>query len=228
MRFRKILFLLIITTFSSCTFIKFSPGKCYKKAQNEPYDVVIIPGFPHDGKEWNSVIKYRLLWALHLYENKLANHFIFSGGTVHSPYNEGIIMALYANKMGIPKEKIFIEPRAKHSSENVYYSLLIAEELGFKRIAIATDPVQGFLLTNYTERIRNKSINYINFQPKYIRHTKHPDEPKIDFWLAYNNDFTPLVEKKNYWERKKASLGLDIDYKMEVSEYLKYSKWFDW
>lgn len=137
-------------------------------------------------------------------------------------------MALYANKMGIPKEKIFIEPKAKHSSENVYYSLLIAEELGFKRIAIATDPIQGFLLTNYTERIRNKSIDYINFQPKYIRHTKNPDEPKIDFWLAYTNDFTPLVENKNYWERKKESLGLNIDYKMKISDYLKYSKWFDW
>lgn len=228
MRVKIIASLLLLGFSSSCSFLKHSPGKCYTKAVEQPYDVVIIPGYPHDGKEWNSVIKFRLLWALHLYENKLAKNFIFSGGSVHTPYNEGIIMALYAVKMGIPKENIFIEPRAKHSSENVYYSLLIAEELKFERVAIATDPVQGFLLTNYTERIRNKTIHYINLQPKKIRNVKNPDEPKIDFWLAYNDGFSPLVKDKKYWERKKESLGLSIDYKMKTNEYLKYSKWFRW
>jgi DUF218 domain len=225
----KYLFLLLVFfLFSSCAMLQHSPGKCYQRAVEQPYDVVIIPGFPHDGKEWNSVIKFRLLWAVHLHENKLANHFIFSGGSVHSPYNEGYIMALYAVKMGIPKEKIFIEPYAKHSTENIYNSLCIAEELGFKTIAIATDPVQGFLLTNYTQRIRNQKIEYLNLQPKYIRHRKFVTEPKINFWLAYNDDYVPLTEKKNYWERKKESMGLTIDYKMKISEYLKFSKWFEW
>jgi hypothetical protein len=225
---KKIFSIFLIGLFSSCSLLKHSPGKSYNKALDVPYDAVIIPGFPHDGKKWNDVIKFRLLWAVHLYENQLAKNFIFSGGSVHTPYNEGMIMALYAAKMGIPKENIFIEPRARHSSENVYYSLQVAEELNFKRVAVATDPVQGFLLTNYTERIRDQKIHYINLQPKKIRPTKHPDEPKIDFWLAYNDDFTPLSSKKKYWERKKESLGLDIDYKMKPSEYLKFSKWFEW
>ena len=69
----------------SCAYVAHSPGKAYKKASQEPYDVVIIPGFPHDGKEWNEVIKFRLLWAVHLYENNLAKNFIFSGGAVHTP-----------------------------------------------------------------------------------------------------------------------------------------------
>ena len=228
MHIKTIVFLLLSSVIVSCSMVKHSPGKCYKKAIEQPYDVVIIPGYPHDGKEWNAVIKFRLLWALHLYDNKLAKNFIFSGGSVHTPYNEGTIMALYAVKMGIPKENIFIEPRAKHSSENVYYSLKVAEELKFERIAIATDPVQGFLLTNYTERIRHKTVHYINLQPKKIRAVKHPDEPKIDFWLAYNDEFSPLIKDKNYWERKKESLGLAIDYNMKVDEYLKYITWVRW
>lgn len=223
-----IIIFILLTGISSCTLVKHSPIKSYVKAQNEPYDAVIIPGFPHDGKEWNKVIKFRLLWAVHLYENKLAKNFIFSGGAVHSEYNEAIVMALYAIKMGIPKEHVFIETQAKHSSENVFYSLKIAEELGFKNIAVATDPIQGFLLSNYTERIRDKKINYLYMRPHKIRPRKHCPEPKIDYCKAYDPDFIPLKEKKSFWERKKESLGLEIDYGMKPGQYLKYSKWFDW
>lgn len=213
---------------SSCAMFKHHPGKGYATASITPYDAVIIPGFPHDGKEWNEVIKFRLLWALHLYENNLAQYFIFSGGAVHSPYNEGYIMALYAAKMGIPKDRILIEPEAEHSSENIYYSLKICEEKGLKKIAVATDPVQGFLLTNYTERIRNTEIDFINIQPRKIRYMKHCDEPKINTALALEENFIPLKDRKKYWERKKASLGLHIDYGMRIEEYLKYTKWFKW
>jgi len=213
-------------TLCSCSAIKFWPGASIKKAKKEAYDVVIIPGFPYDGKKWNDVIKFRLLWAVYLYENKLATNFIFSGAAVKTPYNEGYIMALYAQKMGIPKENIFIEPFAKHSSENVHYSLQLAKGLGFKRIAVATDPVQGFLLTNYTQRIRNENIPYITIIPRYIREYKFTDEPKIDNWLAFEDDFIALVDKENYWTRKKASLGLSIDYGVKTTRYLKYTKWF--
>ncbi|MCC6838342.1 MAG: YdcF family protein [Bacteroidia bacterium] len=226
---RKIvLFIFVCSSLFSCSVIKHSPGKAYKKATGQPYDVVIIPGFPHDGKEWNEVIKFRLLWAVHLYENNLAKNFIFSGGAVHTPYNEGHIMAMYAIKMGIPKERIIIEPNAKHSSENVYYSLKVAEEFGFKRIAVATDPIQGFLLTNYTERIRHQKIDFINLNPKHIRKYKFSDEPKINISKAYVENFVPLKEQEDFWTRKRSSLGLNIDYGMPVDKYLKYSKWFKW
>jgi len=224
----RISLIALALTVSSCAYVKHSPIKSYVKAQEKPYDAVIVPGFPHDGKEWNWVIKFRLLWALHLYENKLAKNFIFSGGAVHSEYNEAMIMGLYAIKMGIPRENVFIETKAQHGSENIYYSLKIAEELGFENIAVATDPVQGFLLTNYTERIRNKKINYLFLRPHLIRNRKFSYEPKIDFCEAYEENHIPLKQRKKYIERKKASLGLHINYGMDIREYLKYSKWFNW
>jgi len=224
---KKSLYILSIALLlNSCSLVKHWPGASIKKAKKEPYDVVIIPGFPYDGKHWNEVIKFRLLWAVYLYENKLATNFIFSGSAVKTPYNEGCIMAQYAAKMGIPKENIFIEPFAEHSSENVYFSLQLAKKMGFKRIAVATDPFQGFLLTNYTQRIRNENIAFINIIPRYIRKHKFADEPKIDQWLAFEDDFVPLTEKQDYWRRKKASLGLDIDYGIKTTRYLKYTKWF--
>jgi hypothetical protein len=224
----KQLFILtcFLLVFCSCSYIKYWPGHTIKKAKKEIYDVVIIPGYPYDGKKWNDVIKFRLLWAVYLYENELVKNFIFSGAAVHTPYNEGYIMALYAHKMGIPKENIFIEPSARHSAENVYFSIQIAKNMGFSRIAIATDPVQGFLLTYYTQRIRNDKIDFINIIPRYIREHKFADEPKIDKWLAFEDDFVALTEKENYWKRKKASLGLDIDYGVKANKYLKYTKWF--
>jgi len=225
----KILFLFIFLPFIfSCSLIKDSPGKAYKNGLKRPYDAVIIPGYPYDGKEWNSVIKFRLLWAKHLYEKGIAKNLIFSGAAVHTKYNEGYIMAMYAHKMGIPKKNIFIEPNAKHSSENIYYSLLICKEEGFKRIAIATDPIQSFLVSNYIERIRNADIDYLTLQPRYIREHKYYDEPIINYELAIEEEFSPLKNKESFWERKKASLGLNIDYGMRVDEYLKYSKWFKW
>ena len=226
---KKIIFFIIFLSLTcSCTLIKHSPGKAYKKGLKYSYDAVIIPGFPYDNGEWNSVIKFRLLWAKHLYEKGIAKNFIFSGAAVHTKYNEGYIMAMYAHKMGIPKKNIFIEPNAKHSSENIYYSLLICKEEGFKKIAIATDPIQSFLISNYIERIRNTDIDYLTLQPRYIREHKFYDEPTINYELAIEEDFIPLKNKEKFWERKKASLGLQIDYGMRVDEYLKYSKWFRW
>lgn len=224
---KKILFGIITCIFfNSCYFVIHHPGRYYKKAKSDSYDAVIIPGFPYDGKNWNKVMKYRLLWAKHLHENKLAKNFIFSGGAVHTPYNEGYIMAMYASKMGIPKENIIIEPYAQHSSENVYFSLKICQEKNFKKIAIATDPFQSFLISNYAQRIRNISIDYLILQPRLIREHKYYDEPKINADLAIENNFIPIKERQSYIERKKGSLGLNIDYGVKTNKFLKYSKWF--
>jgi hypothetical protein len=228
MKFHLLKLSFFIILINACSLIKHHPGKYYKKAKLESYDVAIVPGYPFGGEHWNDVIKYRLLWAKHLYEKKLVKNFVFSGSAVNTKYNEGFIMAMYAYKMGIAKENIFIEPYAEHSSENIYYSLKICKEQGFRKIAVATDPIQSFLLTNYVDRIKNIQVDYLILQPRFIREHKFYDEPSINSTLAIEEGFVPLKERKNYWQRKKASLGLSIDYGMKVSEYLYYSKWLKW
>lgn len=68
---------------------------------------------------------------------------MYSGSSAYSPYYEGEIMALYAIAIGIPKENVFTETRAEHSTENLFYVYLKAKKLGFTHIALATDPFQA-------------------------------------------------------------------------------------
>jgi hypothetical protein len=70
----------------------------------------------------------------------------------YTPYYEGIIMQLYAIAIGIPGEHIFNETRAEHSTENIYYSYIKCKELGFDKIALASDPFQTKSLRRFTHK----------------------------------------------------------------------------
>ena len=61
-------------------------------------------------------------------------------------------MALYGQSLGIPSGNIYIEDKAEHSTENVYYSYKKAKNLGFNRIALATDPYQSKMLKRYLKK----------------------------------------------------------------------------
>jgi len=84
-----------------------------------------------------------------LYDKGITKNVIYSGSAVYSPYYEAEIMALYAQTIGIPKENIFAETKAEHSTENVYYSYKKAKNLGFEKIALATDPFQSKMVKSF-------------------------------------------------------------------------------
>ena len=93
----------------------------------KPLDAIIVPGVPFSGGNWDSVMKARVTWSCFLYKNGYTRNIIYSGSAVYTPYFEGIIMGLYAEQLGVPKEHIFCETEARHSTENVYYSYLLAK-----------------------------------------------------------------------------------------------------
>ena len=97
----------------------------------EPYDVIIVPGFPFHGKQWDDVMRMRVVWSAFLYEKGIAKNVIYSGSAVYSPFIEAKIMALYGEALGIDSLSIFTEHNAEHSTENVYYSYHMAKKLGF-------------------------------------------------------------------------------------------------
>jgi len=130
-----------------CISTKKVPAKDLAIAGNvKPFDVIIVPGVPFKNGNWDSVMKARVLWSYILYKDGYTKNIIYSGSAVYSPYYEGIIMGLYAEQLGIPKSHIFYETKANHSTENVYYSYLLAQQEGFKSIALASDPFQSSLL----------------------------------------------------------------------------------
>ena len=208
-------FFLTAAILSSCTFFRPRPPKLFKRAlKNQPYDVIIVPGCPYDGKEWTTAMKGRVIWADYLIKQGIANNVIFSGGAIYTPYVEAKVMALFAEELGTPKEKIFIEDKAEHSTENIYYSYHIAKKMGFTKIAVASDPFQSNLLMRFS-RIRFKlPIAHIPFVIDTL--SKIDDvHPKIDASSAKVENFKPITETQTKKQRRRGTFGKNIKYEKE-------------
>jgi len=177
-----------------------------------PLDVIIVPGVPFQNGGWDSIMKARVLWSYILYKNGYTKNVIYSGSSVYSPFYEGIIMGLYAAQLGIPKSHIYYETRARHSTENVYYSYLIAREAGFKTIGLATDPFQSSLLRGFTRKRFGTHIYHIPFVRDSISRYNHL-EPVIDPVSAKaDGNFISITDNESFWQRLRGTLGKNIDW----------------
>ena len=174
-----------------------------------PFDAIIVPGIPFKNGSWDTVMKARVIWAWLLYQDGYTKNIIFSGASVYSPYYESKVMGLYARKLGIPKEHIFYETKARHSTENVYYSYLLAKKLGFKSLALTTDPLQSFLLRSFTRKRFGTKIYHMPFVTDSIKQYNYLN-PEIDPTPARSDDFVSITDKENFWRRLKGTLGRDI------------------
>ncbi|MCW3103696.1 MAG: hypothetical protein JWO09_2136 [Bacteroidetes bacterium] len=213
MKLKKILFLLFIPLLiGGCTFFRPGPTKLYKRAlKNGPYDVIIVPGVPFDGNRWSTAMKGRVIWADYLIKQGIAKNVIFSGGAVYSPYVEAKIMALYAEALGTPKDHIFIEDKAEHSTENIYNSYQLAKKLGFKKIAVASDPFQSNLLMRYTRRRFKLPITHIPYVIPILS-TIDDVDPKIVPDSARVENFKSILETQSKWHRFRGTRGKNIKY----------------
>jgi len=208
----SLLFILLSQT--SCNLLFYSTKNTFKKNARElPYDVIIVPGYPYDGKQWNKVIKMRVVWAKYLYDNGYAKNIIFSGSAVYTPYIESRIFKAFAIAKGVPNEIIFTEERARHSVENIYYSYQIAKEKGFKKIALATDPFQ----TNNTRKFIKKYELEINLLPILMDTLFKLDrtEPQINPNTAKIDNFISITESESLFKRLSGTFGKQIIWKEE-------------
>lgn len=198
----------------SCFSSKKATEKNMTKAETEkPFDVIIVPGVPFKNGRWDSVMKARVIWSYILYKDGYTRNVIYSGSSVYSPWYEGIIMGLYAEKLGIPRKHIFYETRAKHSTENVYYSYLLAKMQGFKSIALATDPFQSSLLRSFTRKRFETPIYHLPFVTDTLERYNHLN-PTIDPTPAKADHFVAITHKESFWRRLRGTLGKDIDWSM--------------
>lgn len=203
----------IISLFSCITPRK-GPARAYRNAKElAPFDAVIIPGIPYNGTNWDSVMKARVLWSWILYKNGYTKNVIYSGAAVYTPYQEAIVMGLYGEQLGIPKEHIFYDTIARHSTENVFYSYLLAQKLGFKSLALATDPFQSFLLRSFTRKRFDSPIYHLPFVIDSlavyngINPVINPDTAKI------KTGWSSIKEQESLRTRLRGTLGKTIDWK---------------
>ncbi len=180
-----------------------------------PYDAIIIPGIPFINGNWDTIMKGRVLWSVYLYKQGIAKNIIYSGSSVYSPFIEGKIMAMYAEQLGVKKGNIFVEPRAEHSTENVYYGYRVAEQHGFKKVALATDRFQSRTLLSYLRKLKRKigaDIKCLPMQEDIVVTMNH-NTPAIDSMQAHVNDFHSIYERQSFWQRLRGTMGKNIKYK---------------
>jgi uncharacterized SAM-binding protein YcdF (DUF218 family) len=184
----------------------YKPAKLFSEAiKAKPIDVIIVPGIPSDAGNWNFVMKWRVSWSVFLYKAGITKNIIYSGGAVYTPYTEAIIMALYAEKMGVPKDHIFTEIMAEHTTENLYYSYQLALKKGFTKIGLATDPFQSLKAEPYLKKF-NLNIFLIPSVVD-IMQTLNIGEYKIDSYKAYQLNFVSILKRETEEERNFYSKG---------------------
>lgn len=179
--------------------------------QKPVYDAIVVPGVPYKLGNWDSVMKARVLWSVYLYKNGYAKNIIYSGAAVYSPYYEAIIMGLYAQKMGVPPQHIYYDTLAKHSTENVYYSYKLAKKLGFKSLALATDPFQSALLNTYTKKRFRSPVPHLPIHFETLK-TLDQSTPEIDPEIAFKPTFVSIVEQERFFKRLKGTMGKQVYY----------------
>ena len=200
------------TFFCACSFSEKTTEQYFTKAKTNSYEMIAVPGVPFTESGWDSTMKARVYWAKYLFDNGIAKNIMFSGSSVSSPYYEGDIMAMYAIAIGVPKEHVFAETKAEHSTENLYYSWLKSKKLGFTKIALATDPYQAKQLRRFARVKISKDVGIIPIVFDTLRILQpYMINPVIDYPQAYNKDFVPLKKRESFWKRLRGTMGKNID-----------------
>lgn len=195
----------IVLLISGCK----SPEKLYQSAmEHAPYDAIIVPGVPFD-TAWSRTMKGRVLWSYHLYQLGITKNIIYSGSAVYTPYVESRIMAEYAKELGIPETHIFIEENAEHSTENLSYSVAIAKEKGFEKIALATDPYQNLMLKSFGKR-QLLPVHFIPFITDTLRQHYELVDVQIDPRSAYRENFVSLPDRESWFKRLLGTMGFNV------------------
>ena len=175
------------------------------------YDAIIVPGVPFNPPTWDMVMKMRVIWATHLYKTGHTKNIIMSGSSVYSPFVEAEIMRLYAIKMGVPTEHVFVEGRAEHSTENIWYGYKLAKKNELKKIALASDPFQSRLLYNFAKK-HMKDLHFLPVIFDTLETLSHT-EPKINYDSLRIPNFIPLPNRESQWQRFRGTMGKHIRFK---------------
>ena len=208
-----VLFLFSIAfIFNSCYFNHHQTQKLFDKAKTKVFDIVVVPGLPLENGHWSKIMKGRIYWSKYLYDQGIVKNIMFSGSSVYSPYYEGEIMAMYAIALGVPKEHVFSETHAEHSTENIYYSYKKSKKLGFKTIALASDPFQTKTLKRFTKKKVSADVVLIPMVVDTIK-LLEPEmkEPFIEYQKAFNKDFISIRQRQSYIKRLRGTMGKNID-----------------
>lgn len=210
MRLKHIGIILVgFSLLGSCVISQSKSKSLYQSASSSaPYDCIIVPGIPYDGRQWSTPMQIRMLWSTYLVDKGIARNCIYSGSAVYSPYYESKVMAQFGASMGVPTTNISLDTLAQHSTENVYYSYQVAKKNGWTRIALATDPFQAGSLRKFIKK-HQLPIDLIPIVFDTIAELDH-SMPAIDARSTQKSNFTSLKEKEGFFKRLNGTFGKQI------------------
>lgn len=209
----RMLFMVVMAVMlaSSCAFQGFAKRQTKKAIANGPYDAIIVPGVPYYDSTINKVQLQRVTWAKYVYDKGWAKNIIFSGAAVYTPYCEGKIMKAYADSMGVPAGHTFAETCAEHSVENIWYGIKMARRLGFKKVAVVSDPFQTKLLMGFIKK-RCNGLAVIPITYKQLK-ALNQQVPNINPAGARKTEgFVALPDRQTRGERWKGTMGKYINF----------------
>lgn len=203
---------ILLASIISCSFSAEQTIEMYAEIEGKEFDMIIVPGVPFENNEWGEIMKARVYWSKYLYDQGIARNVMYSGSAVYSPYYEAEIMGLYGEAIGIPRAHIYTEKRAEHSTENIYYSYKKARKLGFKKIALATDPYQAKLLKSYIKKRIDGDVAIIPIVYELLI-TIIPDTlpPEINYKTAFVPEFVSIKEREGIFKRMIGTWGNNVD-----------------
>ena len=210
-----LLLVLVAIATNSCFLYKINSESMYKHyIKFQPFDAIIVPGYPYDGEKWDDIMKMRVLWAKYLVDNHIAKNIIFSGSAVYSPYVESLIMREYAIALGVDSTIIFTEQKAEHSTENVFYSYQFAEKMKWNNVALATDYVQIKMVRSFVSK-RKIPVAYIPaiydvIDSMDVYRGDSISQPIINDTIAFVPNFEPITDRENAYQRWRGTRGHNI------------------
>ena len=207
---RLSILILLVCFLPSCFFLGPTPRTRLMHAEAiKPIDIVIVPGLPLYHGKIDTLLKSRLLWSHYLFKKGIVKNILYSGNAVYTPWIEGPSMALFANQLGITNDHIVIDTIAEHSTENLFYGYQQAKKLGYKTIALATDPFQCAMLHKYAKRNFNEPIYFIPIIYDSIKPLMGLNL-EIDTMMTLKKNFIPIEERQGYKDRLKGTTGKNI------------------
>ena len=138
---KKIYLFLLFFVFGCVLFNFILPylGNEGNQTKRNTFDVIIVLGAPaSEDCSPSSIMIQRVNKGLELLNRSFAPKIIFTGSFVANNCVEADIMSEYAISKGVKDSIIFVEPKARNTYQNAYFSVEIMKRNKFKSAAIVT------------------------------------------------------------------------------------------
>lgn len=122
--------------------------------QAQPVDAIVVLGAAqYDGRP-SGALKGRLDHAQELWQRRLANTIIVTGGNQPGDRTtEGLTGFTYLRDKGVPEANILIEVGARSTFEALLSSRLILEEHGLRTAVLVSDPYHNMRLAGIADEL---------------------------------------------------------------------------